>query len=379
MDRIGPLPESYSGNKFILVIIDCFTRWITLYPVKDGTMEGARSALLWHIGHTITPLEVVHDGGTEFTNGTITELFAMCGIRNTKTLAYSKEENSIVERANKEVMRHLRNVLFQTNITTNWEDHLGTIMRIMNNQKRGSNFPSPASLLFGSSHATDEDLFLPVDAAFAEETQHELSEWATNMIVQQTALLEAASAIQRDKDMAHIGKQGIARTEYANDSYVLAKYHSTDGVVRHRGPPNKFLANLRGPFRVISHSEDTYTIRSLITTKDEKIHVKELREFIHPLPVDEDALRDIARRDHQDTYAIGHVYDHQGPEFSRTKMKFRVHWQGYSAEEDTWTEYKHLRDSAALHTYLLARPEKGFQRMVPKKFFHLGVYTPEPN
>jgi hypothetical protein len=176
MDRIGPLPESYSGNKFILVIIDCFTRWITLYPVKDGTMEGARSALLWHIGHTMTPLEVVHDGGTEFTNGTITELFAMCGIRNTKTLAYSKEENSIVERANKEVMRHLRNVLFQTNITTNWEDHLGTIMRIMNNQKRGSNFPSPASLLFGSSHATDEDLFLPADAAFADETQHELSE-----------------------------------------------------------------------------------------------------------------------------------------------------------------------------------------------------------
>ncbi len=35
-------------------------------------------------------------------------------------------------------------------------------------------------------------------------------------------------------------------------------------------------------------------MKTLSTTKDEKIHVKELREFIHPLPVDEEALRDIA-------------------------------------------------------------------------------------
>jgi hypothetical protein len=86
-------------------------------------------------------LEVVHDGGTEFSNNGITELFAMCGMHNTKTLAYSKEENSMVERANKEVMRHLRNILFETTVTKNWEDHLGTIMKIMNHQKRGYNSP----------------------------------------------------------------------------------------------------------------------------------------------------------------------------------------------------------------------------------------------
>jgi hypothetical protein len=133
---------------------------VSLFPLKDGTMEGARQALLCHMGHWITPLEVIHDGGTELANHSIQDLFAACGVNDIKTLAYSKEENSLVERANKEVMRHLRNILFETNITTQWEHHLGTIMKIMNHQKRGSFFPSPASLLFGDQFRDDEQLFL---------------------------------------------------------------------------------------------------------------------------------------------------------------------------------------------------------------------------
>ncbi len=113
IDRIGPLPMSASGNKCILVIIDCFSRWVSLYPLPDGTMENTRRALLHHIGQFCTPLEVVHDGGTEFANHGLSELFAMCGMKNTRTLAYSKEENGMVERANKEVMRHLRNEYYQ--------------------------------------------------------------------------------------------------------------------------------------------------------------------------------------------------------------------------------------------------------------------------
>jgi hypothetical protein len=60
IDRIGPLPESEAGYNCILVIIDYFTRWVSLFPLKDGTREGTRQALLWHRGHWVTPLEVIH-------------------------------------------------------------------------------------------------------------------------------------------------------------------------------------------------------------------------------------------------------------------------------------------------------------------------------
>ena len=166
----------------------------------------------------------------------------------------------MVERANREVMRHLRNILFETNVTKNWEDHLGTIMKIMNHQKRGSLFPSPASLLYGDYLRADEPMFVPEKAIVTEGAQLQLSAWASDMIVQQGAILEMAKKIQNEKDMAHLAQQNPYVTEFAIGSYVLANYHSTEGVVRHKGPPNKFLSYLRGPFKVINRDGDKYTI-----------------------------------------------------------------------------------------------------------------------
>jgi len=122
---------------------------VTLFPVKDGSAASSKSHLLWHFGQWHVPQEVIHDGGSEFSNADLTELLLLCGISERTTLAYSKEENAMVERANREVMRHLRNIVFDSNIINDWEDHLGTVMSIMNHQKREQFFQSPVSILFG--------------------------------------------------------------------------------------------------------------------------------------------------------------------------------------------------------------------------------------
>jgi hypothetical protein len=204
----------------------------------------------------VTPVEVLHDGGTEFTNSAVRELFAACGVKDIKTLAYSKEENSLVERANKEVMRHLRNILFHSNITTHWEQHLGTIMKIMNHQKRGSFFPSPASILFGDRFRDDELLFMAQSKAHMDGAMLQLSAWAADMIMQQHTIFELARRLQDTKDAAHMARQEPEVTKFEVGSYVLANYHATDGVVRHRGPPNKLLPYLRCPFKVVGCMKD---------------------------------------------------------------------------------------------------------------------------
>jgi hypothetical protein len=48
------------------------------------------------------------------------------------TIAYSKEENAIVERANKEVMRHLRAFIFDERIMSDWVKYIPLVQRIMN-------------------------------------------------------------------------------------------------------------------------------------------------------------------------------------------------------------------------------------------------------
>ena len=111
VDSVGPLTQDDFGNKFILVVIDCFTRFIELYPIPDTSSLVTARALLQHVGRYGVPSRIRSDRGTQFVNGVILELAKLFGSEHELTIAYSKEENGIVERANKEVMRHLREII----------------------------------------------------------------------------------------------------------------------------------------------------------------------------------------------------------------------------------------------------------------------------
>ena len=57
-------------------------------------------------------------------NQTLTHLASISGIKHHVTIPYSKEENGIVERANKEVNRHIRNILADKDCITDWPQML---------------------------------------------------------------------------------------------------------------------------------------------------------------------------------------------------------------------------------------------------------------
>ena len=34
-DLVGPLPETKTGNQYILVVANCFTRWVEVFPLPN--------------------------------------------------------------------------------------------------------------------------------------------------------------------------------------------------------------------------------------------------------------------------------------------------------------------------------------------------------
>jgi transposase InsO family protein len=65
--------------------------------------------------------EVIHtDQGPAFYNELVQELLRLCGIEHSFAKAYPSEENGIVERANQEVLRHLRALLFDSRLHDKW-------------------------------------------------------------------------------------------------------------------------------------------------------------------------------------------------------------------------------------------------------------------
>jgi hypothetical protein len=89
----------------------------------------------------------------------IAELFKFISTSHSLTTPYSKEENGIVERMNKEVLRHLRAMLSHSAVVDKWScDQLPLVARILNSHMKEATGISPARLLFGA--AVDLDRFI---------------------------------------------------------------------------------------------------------------------------------------------------------------------------------------------------------------------------
>jgi transposase InsO family protein len=103
IDFIGPYPD----KSYVLVIIDTFTRWVELFYSAAATAKIAALHLLQHFGRFGAPSQLLSDRGSHFVNEIITEFTTLVGTQQCLTLAYSSQQNSIVERVNKEINRHI--------------------------------------------------------------------------------------------------------------------------------------------------------------------------------------------------------------------------------------------------------------------------------
>lgn len=351
IDSIGPMPDDW----YILVIIDCFTRFVELYAVPDTTALEASKCLLEHFGRYGSPAQIRSDRGTQFANDLIEEFLKLVGTEHLLTVPYSSQHNAIVERSNKEVMRHLRAIIFEKNIIDGWRYSLPLVQRIMNASVHDAIGVSPAQLLFGNSITLDRGVIIP---STSDGKEVNLSDWAKQMLDKQEELLKVAQQKQSDQNshkiQSLIAKEGENYTEYPVNSYVLVNYHNR--------PPSKLHTNLKGPLRVVSFDKSIYVLQDLVTNRLQNIHISNLRPFLFDQTVTDPRL--VANADKQ-MFDVERIVSHTGHPRKKSTMTFTVEWVGYGPDETTVQPWADLRDNVKLHEYLIAH---GFGKYISKKF-----------
>ena len=151
VDTIGPLPEDERGNKYIIAIIDEFSRFLEIFAAPDASAAPAADALFQHAGRYGIPTTLISDGGSQFVNSIISEFLELLGTDHHITLAYSKQENGILERSNKEILRHLKAIIYERDILTKWSKYLPMVQRIINSTISTSLGVSPAQIIYGDA------------------------------------------------------------------------------------------------------------------------------------------------------------------------------------------------------------------------------------
>lgn len=116
IDTLGPINEEGQDSKYkyILVIIDSLSRFIRLYLFIDTSAESALGPLKDWVCTFSCPSYIVSDDGSQFVNKLIRSFVEHSGIEHSLVQAYKKEENALVERANKEVNRHIMSMAYDS-------------------------------------------------------------------------------------------------------------------------------------------------------------------------------------------------------------------------------------------------------------------------
>jgi hypothetical protein len=156
MDTIGPLLADMNGNHYILVIVDSFSRWTELVPMKTTSGEETALAVLDFCTRYGTPKRIASDKGTQFANAVIKQLqdHLQTGTRLTTTANH--QENGIAENRIKFVRRLL--AAYQQK-PPQYDVACMLIRRTINSRRHATLGMSPADIQFGIAHRLDRHLF----------------------------------------------------------------------------------------------------------------------------------------------------------------------------------------------------------------------------
>jgi transposase InsO family protein len=93
IDTVGPFPRDEEGFMYIVVIIDSFTRYVTLHRCKDTTARAAGTALFDHCC-IYGVSKVIHtDNESQYVNALISTLTNLFYVKHNLSIAYSSQIN----------------------------------------------------------------------------------------------------------------------------------------------------------------------------------------------------------------------------------------------------------------------------------------------
>jgi hypothetical protein len=285
-------------------------------------------------------------------NDIVKEFLIRTNTPHNLTLAYSKQENAIVERVNKEVNRHLRAFTFDTASLDSYKLCLPFVQRIINSSVHASTGASPAALLFGNQLNLDRGILIKFPEN--DNTPTKASKIIADMLLIQQQLNDNAVARLKEADEVRLASHVETLPICTVDSYVL--------TLNPRGPETRLHCKWLGPFKVLSYNKGQYTLMNLITKKTRDVHASQIKPFrFDPA---KKSPTDTARRDYMEFF-IEKILSHQGNKKVPSSMTFHVKWLNYDASHNTWEPWKSLRMTDQLHDYLR---ENNMVNIIPKEY-----------
>ena len=275
IDIMGPLPVSESGNEYIMVVGDYYTKWTEAYAIKNHTaLTVAENLVQRFISRFGVPHEFHSDQGREFESNLIKELCKLLHIRKTRTVPFNPKSDGMIERFNRTIKNLLR--VMVNDAQNDWDDHLPYILMAYRASVHESTRCSPNLLMLGRETNLPVDLMLG-DPPGSQPCPIGYVEWVrqATQYAFRVAETNLQSSAQRQKRL-YDRNSGVPRIEVGETVWRLY-------------PPKaklKFGRGWQGPYLVVRKVNDlVYTIQTTRQSRRMNVHIDQLKKYEGLRPV----------------------------------------------------------------------------------------------
>ena len=235
MDIVGPLPPS-SGQRYLLTMVDRFTRWPEAVPMPDATVTScARAFLSCWVARFGVPADITTDQGPQFTARLWESFTHQLGVRLHRTTGYHPQANGLVERFH----RHLKSALMARLTGPDWIDALPIVLLGIRTAPKDDLQSSSAELVYGTTLTVPGDLAIP--STLVPTSTASFLPWLQNKV----------SAFKPANMSCHGTQHTSVPAALTSCDYVFLRRD------RHRPP---LVPPYEGPFRVSKRGTKTFDI-----------------------------------------------------------------------------------------------------------------------
>lgn len=269
-DLLGPYPRSKMGNTFVLVVLDQFSRFVLMKPLRKATATEVVRFLEQQVFHVFGVPEKLHsDNGVQYRSHEFKKLMTDYAVKHTFTAIHAPQSNAS-ERVNRSILAAVR--AYIENDQREWDVHLSSVGSALRDAIHQSTKCSPHFLAFGThriNHGSDYDLLRKLEAV-GEDTIEVLGPADFQQIIRERVKenlrkahsRNAATYNVRSREVSFTPGQEIYYRNFSQSDFSrgynskLAKKYLKGRIAKRVGNSLYEVENLSGRLIATFHAKD---------------------------------------------------------------------------------------------------------------------------
>lgn len=260
-DFVGPLPRTKLGHSAIFVVVDAFSKFCFIYPVRKQTAAAAIDILNKYIfaQHGLCKI-LVSDNGSQFTSHKFKAFLFGNSIQHITTSVYRPKSNQ-TERVNRNIVSALK--IFHNAEHKKWDTLLPWFMQAFNVNIHESTKNTPSRIFLGRNLINSLQLNWEIPI-----------EWSHD---QENVVKKALKQLKRahEKTSKRYNKGRFISELKIGDKILVPNFTLSN---KGKGLASKLMNRWRGPFKIVD-LKGVNVIVKMSPNKSQSFHVDQVKIF----------------------------------------------------------------------------------------------------